>query len=185
VRAARNKIDADLVAVIIRDFGGPRPDSAEVAVKRVDDANRERARLEAQESAVETLLALITYRLERICHESPGAIIAELLRRRAELEQQLASEQADVATIQAQLDLIEKELKKLNAGGAASSPARAARRRAARVEAQAPATAAETAATPAAPADAVVGTAVSTAAAGRRAARNGRRAARSTRSRRR
>ena len=46
VRAARNRIDADLVAVTIRDFGGPRPDGAEVAVKRVDDANRERTRLE-------------------------------------------------------------------------------------------------------------------------------------------
>ena len=28
VRAARNRVDADLVAVIIRDFGGPRPDGA-------------------------------------------------------------------------------------------------------------------------------------------------------------
>jgi hypothetical protein len=121
VHAARVKVDTDLAATTIRDFGGPRPDGAETAVKRVDDANRERSRLDAQESAVGALEALITGYLDRIRRELPGAIIAELQRRRAELERQLASEQADVAAIEAQLALIDEELKKLEADG--NSPA--------------------------------------------------------------
>ena len=137
VRAARAKVDTDLTASTIRDFGGPRPDGADLAVKRVDDASRERTRLETQESALQILEMLVTYRLDLIRRESPGAIIAELQRRRAELERQLATEQADVAAIKAQLDLVDEELRKFGAGGDdAVRPARASRRKASRAEAE-------------------------------------------------
>lgn len=131
VRAARTKVDADLTAATIRDFGGPRPDGADLAVKRVDDASRERTRLETQENALQILEMLVTYRLDWIRREAPGAIIAELQRRRAELERQLATEQADVAAIKAQLDLVDEELRKFGAGGDdAVKPAGGSRRRA-------------------------------------------------------
>jgi hypothetical protein len=186
VRAARAKVDTDLAAATIRDFGVPRPDGAETAVKRVDDASRERARLEGQESAVQALEALITAYLDRIRRDTPGAVIFELQRRRAELEAQLVSEQADVATIQAQLALIDDELKKLNAGGPWPPPgpaARAARRKAA-APGEAPAESKTGASAPAAAAEAATSSAAVAAAAapaerprtraGRRGSRNGR-----------